>query len=227
MSYLLYWHPLTSSFGPHLVLEELGVPYTLKLVDYDRGEHTSQEFLQINPNGMLPVLALPDGEIAYESAAIVAYLVERHPEAGLAPPAASSDRAFFYQWLFYMSSMVFQTYTRYFQSDFFSTRASEVSGIRERALQDLEKRWQILDRALEGRAWLLGDRASACDLYLHMMTRWHAPQSAIEPDSPTLADAFFDRFPNVLRVSQTVAERPAVAKIAKLYPRQDYFAAVG
>lgn len=222
--YVLYWHPQTSSYAPHVVLEEIGVNYETKFVDYEASEQKSESFLAINPNGMLPVLLLEDGRSVYESAAIVMYLSDRHSEANLAPGLSEPDRPFYNQWLFYLSSMVFQTYTRYYQSDRYSTDPTNSHPIREQAARDLVHRWQIVDRALMGKSWLLGSRFSVCDIYMQMLTLWHLPREGHDPNSsPMLSDAFFDRFENVTRVAAAVGERPATKKIMALYPQQDYF----
>ena len=54
----LYYFPSNASFAPHVLLQELGVPFQLRLVDRDRDEHKSPEFLKLNPNGLLPALGL-------------------------------------------------------------------------------------------------------------------------------------------------------------------------
>lgn len=69
------------------MLRELGVPFTLQLVDRAQNAHKSLAYLKLNPNGLIPVLQ--DGDLVlYETAAIVLHLVDTHPEAGLAPRSA-------------------------------------------------------------------------------------------------------------------------------------------
>ena len=69
----LHYYPSNASMAPHLLLEELGVPYELKLVDRTREAHKSAEYLRLNPNGLIPVLV--DGELVlYETAAICLHL---------------------------------------------------------------------------------------------------------------------------------------------------------
>ncbi|MDH3230597.1 MAG: glutathione S-transferase N-terminal domain-containing protein, partial [Alphaproteobacteria bacterium] len=63
------------------VLEEIGADYELKLVDAKAGQHRSPEYLRINPNGLIPMLATPDGATLFESAAILVFFCDRHPEA--------------------------------------------------------------------------------------------------------------------------------------------------
>src|SRR3954468_15113274 len=80
------------------MLREIGAEFELRLVDRGQDAQKSPEYLKLNPNGRIPVLV--DGDLVlYETAAIALHLVDRHPEAGLAPPVGSRERALFYRWM--------------------------------------------------------------------------------------------------------------------------------
>src|ERR1700751_2441098 len=82
--YQLHYFPSNANAAPHMVLEELGQKYDLVLVDRTMNAQKSKDYLKINPNGRIPTLV--DAELVlFEAAAIVLHLVDRHPEAGLAP----------------------------------------------------------------------------------------------------------------------------------------------
>jgi glutathione S-transferase len=82
--YQLDYFPSNANAARHMVLEELSEKYDLVFVDRTRNEQKSKEYLKINPNGRIP--ALVDGELVlFEAVAIILYLVDKHPEAGLAP----------------------------------------------------------------------------------------------------------------------------------------------
>ena len=84
----LYWYPGNASLVPHMLLEEIGAPFTLERVDRANNAHKSPEYLKLNPNGQIPVLV--DGDLVlYETAAICMHLADTHPGAGLAPPLGS------------------------------------------------------------------------------------------------------------------------------------------
>ena len=98
----LHCFPGNASMVPHIVLEELGVPFTLKLVDRTANAHKAADYLRMNPNGLIPVLV--DGDLVlYETAAICLHLVDSHPGAGLAPALGTRERAHFYKWLVWMT----------------------------------------------------------------------------------------------------------------------------
>lgn len=221
-SYTLYWNTFTVSFAPHTVLEEIGLDYEAKWIDFESKEQKSDSFLQINPNGFLPVLLLEDGNPMYESAGMVMYLADRYPDSGLAPAVSDRDRYLYNQWLFYLPFQIYQTYTRCYDSSKFSTDPADGLRIRDLGAQDLQKYWKIIDDALQDRAWLIGDRFSACDIYMLMMTRWHIPRQYEIPNLlPVFYADFFEQFPNITRVVQKVAERPAVQRVMELYPIED------
>ncbi|MCC6197829.1 MAG: glutathione S-transferase, partial [Burkholderiales bacterium] len=99
----LHYHPGNANLAPHMVLEEIGAPYELVLVDRTAGAHRSAEYLKLNPNGQIPVLVDAD-LVLYESAAICLYLADKHPEARLAPPLQSPARAQLYKWLMWCTN---------------------------------------------------------------------------------------------------------------------------
>ena len=107
----LHHHPGNASLTPHMLLEELGVPYELKLVDRAQGVHKSADYLKLNPNGLIPVLVETRAAgqyggdlVLYETAAICLHLLDTHPNAGLAPAVGTPERAQFYKWLVWLTN---------------------------------------------------------------------------------------------------------------------------
>ena len=112
----LHWFPGNASMTPHVLLEELGAPYTLAIVDRKNNAHKSPAYLALNPNGLIPTLV--DGaQVLYETGAIVLHLADTHPQAGLAPAPGSAARPEFLKWLFWLSSSVQPYMTHYFYGD--------------------------------------------------------------------------------------------------------------
>ena len=98
--YKLYWAKGSGAMAPQALFEEIGVEYEKIVIDFDKDEHKSDAFLSVNPMGQIPALVLPDGTLMTETAAMLVQIVDRHPEAKLAPPASSGERARFLRWLF-------------------------------------------------------------------------------------------------------------------------------
>lgn len=201
--YELYYAPGTAAFAPQMALEEIGADYRLIETDIARDKPRDPEFLKLNPNGWVPVLV--DGDLViHESAAIVMYLADRHPEAGLAPPMSDPLRGRYFQWLVYMADCLQVAYQMNYYPERHSTNQAHSPDIVAKARERLARVWGYLDDALDPGPYLLGDRFSACDLYLYMLTTWH-------PDG----DGFLGRVPNVVRCIDKVTQRPAVRRAMK------------
>lgn len=200
--YKLYWAPETASLAPMAVLEEVGADYEAIPIDYEGGELKSADYLALNPCGLVPTMVLPDGRAMFEAAAIVMHLCDEHPEAHLAPPPGDPDRPLFYQWMLYLADSPQPTYRRYYYPGRF---AADEEDVRRRGIDALLAEFKIVDDALSHGEWMLGDRFSACDIYLYMLTSWFEPPEAL-----------YVRFPNIARVAAGVTTRPASARaIAK------------
>jgi glutathione S-transferase len=87
---ILYYWPGASSVVPHIVLEEIGAPYEHILINLPKGQHKSEEYLQINPRGKVPALSI-DGSVLTENVAILTYLAKRFPEKHLLPRSLSEE----------------------------------------------------------------------------------------------------------------------------------------
>lgn len=210
--YTLYWCPWTGSLAPQAVLEEVGTAYRLEKVDTKKGEHRHPAYLKVNPNGLVPAMTDGEGRTTFESAALVALLCERHPEARLAPAVGDPARGDFHTWLFFMADTVYPAFRRRYHSETMSTSAEDVPRIRARAQEHLWEAWRILDDALAGRPYLLGPEASACDIYLLMLASWFEPLNEL-----------WESCPNLARCVRTTAARPAVARALRTHEQANVF----
>src|SRR5690349_22871025 len=109
----LHYYPSNANMAPHVVQEEIGVPFEPVLVDRTLGAHRSPEYLKLKPNGKIPVLV--DGDLVlYEAAAICLYLADKHPQAKLAPAIGTAERAHLYKWLMWSSNTLQAMLMHYF-----------------------------------------------------------------------------------------------------------------
>ncbi len=100
MSELVFFtNPQSRGRIVHWMMEELGEPYRTVWLDYG-APMKSADYLAVNPMGKVPALRHGD-VVVTESAAICAYLADRFPDRGLAPPPGSAARAAYYRWLFF------------------------------------------------------------------------------------------------------------------------------
>jgi len=100
-----YYAPRTRSAVVLWMLEELGIPYEIVPIDLKAGAQHSAEYLAINPMGKVPAIA-HNGAVVTESAAILCYLADAFPQAGLAPAIGDPLRGPYLKWLFYSSACI-------------------------------------------------------------------------------------------------------------------------
>jgi glutathione S-transferase len=171
----LFYFPGNASLIVHILLEEIGAPFELALVDRASRAHKSADYLKLNPNGLIPVLV--DGDrVLYETAAICLYLVDKHPEARLAPELGSAGRAHFYKWLAWSAATLQAMLIHYFYPDRMVNEGN-ASGAAEVKAHAAARIGDMLDQvdgqlASHGRDWMLGDAYSALDPYVFVLCRW-------------------------------------------------------
>jgi len=173
--YRLYWARNTGAFAPEAVMTLAGVPFERVAVDVDGSEHHGAAYRRLNPMGQVPLLVLPDGQAMTESAAMLLHLVDRFPQAGLAPAPGSSERAAFDRWLLFMAVNLYGGALRYYYPDRFSTDPAGAEGVKAAAVRDLDRWFAVVAAALDPGPFLLGARYGAADLYLLMLAEWYAP----------------------------------------------------
>ena len=181
------------------VLKELGVAFDLHEVDYDGGETQTASYRSLQPLGLIPALGLGDGRSMFESAAIIIYLCDRHPNANLAPSYDDTERPGFLQWMLFLADTVYPSYNRYYHPERYTDASDGSDGVKTRALSMALKQLAVIEAHLQGNGpWLLGERFSACDIYLQMITTWH------ETPQDLLAG-----MPNIKEVCHRVTKRAA------------------
>lgn len=200
--YKIYWTRNTGAFAPQAVLEEAGVPYEIIPIDTGKREHKQPAYLKINPQGRVPALALPDGGVMTESAAMVLYLGDRHGAGRLAPTIDDPDRPRFLRWLFFMASNIYESDLRTYYPARYSTDEAAAPGIKAAGLRDMEALWDLVEAALDPGPYLLGERGSLLEPYMLMLASWH-------PDM----DELLSRRPRLKRACDLTLARPAIAKV--------------
>ena len=171
----LHYYPGNASFTPHVLLHELGVPFELQLVDRAANAHKSPAYLQLNPNGQIPVLV--DGSLVlYETAAIALHLADTHPAAGLAPTLSTPERAEFYKWTMWLTNTLQATLMHYFYPDRLvdAGNTDGAAQVKAHAQAKVDACLHQLDALLasHGGPWLLGSTYSAIDPFAFMLCRW-------------------------------------------------------
>lgn len=197
--YTLYYFPGACSLAVHAVLEELGQAVELIPVNLRKGEHFGEAFRTLNPAARVPVL-VHDDFVLTEVPAILNYLAELHPQAGLMP-AAVRERADCFRWLNYASSRLHAAFGRVMVPQRFASE-EHVAQIRAAGARDVVECYQLLDRALAGKDYITGDRIRLPDFLLYVMLTWDAVLSRPQVDD----------YPRLAAYRERVGSRPAVQR---------------
>jgi glutathione S-transferase len=194
----LFYAPGACSLSPHIVAREAGLELQLEKVDFsNRTVGNGEAYGSINPKGYVPALQLDDGELLTEGPAIVQYLADLSPAAGLAPASGTRERYRLAEMLTYINSEIHKSYSPLFNP---ATTAT----VREERIAYLQKRYRLLEARLSEHSYLVGERFSVADAYLFVVTRW---ADYLKVDLAA--------FPNVLAFQKRIGARPAVQAALK------------
>jgi glutathione S-transferase len=178
----LYYAPGACSLSPHIVSRELGIPVELKKVNTkDKTIEGGGDYWKINARGYVPALELDDGQVLTEGPAIVQYLADRKPEAGLAPKAGSLERYRLQEWLNFLTSEVHKQFSPLFKPN----TPDEYKKI---AKENLAARFDWLDKQLAGKDYLMGKQFTVADAYAFVLLNWTKFQSIDLAKWPNLAE---------------------------------------
>ncbi len=189
----LYYAPGACSLAVHIVLCELGLPHALAKVDLKN--HTladGSDFYAINPKGYVPALELANGQLLTEASAIVQYLADLRPEAGLLPPAGSLERFRVQEWLGFIATELHKGLGAVFNPTIGADWKAAV-------LARVGQRLAFVDGELKGRHYLTGSQYSVADAYLFTILGW-----------TRFMHIDLAPWPELVAFQQRVAARPAV-----------------
>lgn len=190
----LYSHPGSCSSAVHIALNEAGQDFELVKLDLfgDRILPDGRNFNDINPKGSVPVLELDDGQLLTEISAILQYIADLHPETGLAPASGTLARVRLQEWLSYLNSDMHMTIGTFFQP-------ALDGAMKEFMTQRKDKRLEYVDDHLAHNDYLLGDKFSVADAYLHIILTW-----------PTMLQMDISEYRNIAAYQARMTERQSV-----------------
>lgn len=196
----LYYAPNTCSLSPHIVAAEAGLALDLEQVDL--GSHrtaTGADYRAVNPLGYVPALQLDDGQVLTEGAAIVQYLADRAPGAGLAPPPGSVERARLQEWLSFVGTELHKAFSPWLFHAEVGAQAQAYARAR------IAARLAYVERRLAAAPYLMGEAFTAADAYCFTVVGWSA-----------FAGIDLAPFPRLQRYLERIAARPKVREAMRL-----------
>ncbi len=198
----LFHSPNTRSAGALILLEELGCPYELHVLDMKRGEQREAAYLAVNPMGKVPAVLHGDALVT-EQGAVFMYLADLFPEAGLAPAIGDPLRGPYLRWLVYYGSS--------FEPALIDRAMKrEPAGPSMCPYGDYDTMLKTLTDQLAKGPYLLGERFSAADVLWGTALTW-TTKFKLVPELPVITDymARVNARPAVARARQKDAELAA------------------
>ena len=198
----LFHAPHTRATGALALMEELGVPYDLHVLNLKANEQRGEKYLAVNPMGKVPAV-LHDGALVTEQAAVYLYLADLYPEKGLAPPIGNPLRGPYLRWMVFYGS---------------SFEPAVVDRSQNRApappstcpYGDFDTMFKTLNDQLSKGPWMLGEKFTAADVLWGMALQWTTGFKLV-PETPAIK-AYVERAssrPSIIRARARDAEYAA------------------
>jgi GSH-dependent disulfide-bond oxidoreductase len=212
----LYSLPTPNGIKVSVMLEETGLAYEPHLVRFETDDQMTPEFLSLNPNNKIPAIIDPDGPNhrplpLFESGAILLYLAEK---TGQFIPDDAARRYEVIQWLMFQMSAIGPMFGQVGFCNKFAGREYEDKRPRDRYVNESKRLLGVLNRQLEGRAWMTGNEYTIADISIFPWVR-NLIGFYEAADLVGIGD-----FPNVTRVLDAFLARPAVVKGINIPARQ-------
>jgi GST-like protein len=210
----LYSLPTPNGVKAAIMLEEIGLPYEVHRVAFDKNEQLSPEFLSLNPNNKIPAILDPDGPGGqplplWESGAILLYLAEK---TGKLLPADPALRYQTIQWLMFQMGGLGPMFGQLGFFHKFAGKDYDDKRPRDRYAAESKRLLGVLDKHLEGRNWIMGEEYTIADIatfpWVNNLIGFYGAGELVG----------FEEFKNVARVLKAFVARPAVARGLQIPP---------
>jgi glutathione S-transferase len=189
----LYYSPGACSLAPHIVAREAGLSLDLEKIDLaNRTTASGRSYLEVNPKGYVPALQVEDGTVMTEVSALIQYLADQAPQAGLIPAAGTPERYKVLEWIGFIATEIHKGFGPLWNP-------TTPDAVKQAAKERLFQRFAYVDQQLDGRSYLTGERFTVADAYLFVVVNWTNFHGLSLGDYKNLA-AFMER----------VAARPKV-----------------
>lgn len=199
----LYYATNTCALASHIALEEAGAAFETRWVDFGAAEQTKPEYLKINPKGRVPALVTEHGVLT-ETPAILAYIAQRYPEAGVAPlddPFAFAELQAF---MSYLCATVHVAHAHRARGYRWADDPAAFEAMKKKVPQSVGACFALIEGGMLRGPWVMGDAYTIADPYLFTLARW-MEVDGVDPNA----------FPRVLDHRDRMAERPAVQRVLR------------
>jgi glutathione S-transferase len=202
----LYFGPRSCALASHIALEESGLDYDVVRLDLGAGDQRKPDYLKLNPKGRVPTLVTDRGPIT-ENPAILAYIAQAAPKAGLA--ALDDPYAFARMQSFntYLCATVHVAHAHGRRGYRWADEQSSFNDMKRKVPETMAACFELIENGMLEGPWVMGSAFSVADPYLFTLASW-LESDQVDPK----------RFPKVLDHRNRMAARPAVQR---LLPQHD------
>lgn len=162
----LYYSPGSCGLAAQIVLREAGQAFDLIAVDFATKTTVEGDYFEVSPKGFIPALRLDDGDLLTESAVILQWIADQHPDLGLMPPFGQRERYKALEWLNFIATDLHKNF-----AVLFSPVPDEDTKARF-AARHLTAKFEYLDAHLSEHDYLMGGTFSVPDAYLYNILTW-------------------------------------------------------
>jgi glutathione S-transferase len=191
----LYYSPGACSQAPHILMHELGLSHDAAKVDLKAKQlEDGSSYLEINPKGAVPALALDNGEVLTENAVILQYLGDRAGSTDALPPLGHFRRYRVLELVNYITTELHKRFGFLFSPDATDEMKQVVIG-------QVGKKLDFLDQEIGGGPFLMGDELTLADPYLFVITGWAEKFMGLE------------KWPNLKAFRERMMQRQSVRNV--------------
>lgn len=168
----------------------IGLPYeVIEGATWELDEKVLERVRKVNPLVQIPAVVLPDGEILTESAAILVWLADNHPEAKLGPAVGDPLRGRFLRWMTFIPASIYSLFwVRDVPSRLAGPNADDQARVKAATAERIADCWRMMDSQIEPAGdYLLGDDVSVLDLYVTVVSRWGPGRNRFYREAPKMA----------------------------------------
>lgn len=201
----LYYAPGTCALAAHLALEMAGAAYRAERIDFKSQQQRSPEYLKLNPKGRVPVLVTDRGVLT-ETPALLLYIAQTWPEAGLAPLGDAFALAKVNEFNSYLCSTVHVAHAHKGRGHRWVDDEAAIEAMKKKVAQNMTDCFALIESGMLQGPWVLGERFSVCDLYLFTIGGW-LEGDGVDPK----------QFPKLMALRERLQQEPAVRKVLALH----------
>ena len=197
----LFYAPHTCSLASHIALEDAGADYSTVRISFAEEEQRKPEYLAVNPKGRVPALVTDRG-ILTETPAMLAFIAQSFPLAGLAP---LDDPFLFAQvqaFNSYLCSTLHVAHSHRMRGYRWADDLSAIEAMQRKVPDSVGACYELIEQKMLGTPWVMGETYTICDPYLFTIAQW------LEADGVNPS-----RFPKVIDHRRRMSERPQVQRV--------------